>query len=602
MVKEKNGNTIEEKIEAMKVANPSFRNMKDFEVFTLLCIKYFFYSDGTPFDPEIACGYITDGANDGGIDAIFNDPNSDTNDVIVVQSKYFKKTSLSDKDVVGELYKISDTIKSLDSFKASNFSEKVKAAYEAAKSQKDDAGIVRVVFFTSYAPASKRECNKLRSLREKTSGTYEFEINFQQDISEQIESVDNEKLFIESGKLEIDVRDNYLRYQNSVIVNISAQSLQLLQHKWGKSLLGMNLRYYIRQKSVDDGIRETVEKASETFWYKNNGVIIVCDNYEIDGTELKLHNFSIVNGGQTTNMIGRLDIDNDFYLQCKVIKTDGNNQYEKDQFTHKIAEASNSQKPIKQSDLRSNTPEQILLKNKLQKENVYYILKKGDKAPKKYEEPYQVTRIDEIGKLGLAVVCQMPGSARNCRTKIYQDEYYNSIFSQSVNAKVYADALKIVYYYSLFKKSALNEEMYDDITVKPVIRNGETYQLACIAYLAKVKSGLVDHSTIRKLQNSTDEMRTELKKMDGLEGLILNQVEDEKETFMNIFGTLSEHVLGVCYEREMDNQDDLSLAASNYLKSDSIYYRDILKKLWSVYNNQKLDLKKNVDRILGSNN
>ena len=602
MVKENNNDIIKEHIDAMKAANPSLRTMQDYEVFTLLCIKYFFYSDGTPFDLDIVSEYITDGTNDGGIDAIFNDPTSDTNDVIIVQSKNYEKTKLTSENIAGELNKISDTIKKLDNFKASGLNEKVKTAYSTAKSLKDESGVVRVVFFTSYAPASKKESNKLRSTGAKCFDPYEFEINFQQDISEQIEGVDNEKLFIESGKLEIDARDNYLKYQNSVIVNISAQSLQLLQLKYGKSLLGMNLRYYIRQKSVDDGIKETVEKEPDTFWYKNNGVIIVCDDYEIDGTELKLHNFSIVNGGQTTNMIGRLDIEKDFYLQCKVIKTDGNDQYEKDQFTHKIAEASNSQKPIKQSDLRSNTPEQILLKTELQKENVYYILKKGDKAPKKYAEPYQVTKIDEIGKLGLAVVWQMPGSARNCRTKIYQDEYYYSIFSQSVNAKVYADALKIVYYYSLFKKNALNEEMYDDLTVKPVIRNAETYQLSCIAYLAKVKCGLVDHATVRKLQNSTDELKNELKKMDGLNGLILNQVEDEKETFMNIFSTLSEHVLGFCYERETQIKGDLSLAAANYLKRDSIYYKDILKQLWTVYNNPKMDLKENIDKILGSSN
>ena len=36
--------------------------------------------------------------------------------------------------------------------------------------------------------------------------------------------------------------------------------------------------------------------------------------------ELELYNFSIVNGGQTTNLIGRTNFDNDFPIMCKVIK------------------------------------------------------------------------------------------------------------------------------------------------------------------------------------------------------------------------------------------------------------------------------------------
>lgn len=603
MVKDNNNNNniIKEHIDAMRAAYPSLSQMKDYEVFTLLCIKYYFYSDGTPFDPELVSEYITDGTNDGGIDAVFNDPNSDTNDVVIVQSKYYEKTKLSDKNVAGELYKISETIKALDNFKVSDFNEKVKAAYEAAKSEKDDSGSVRVVFFTSYAPASKKESEKLASASKKYFESLDLDMYFQSDISDQIESVDNEKLLVESGTLKIDDPDNYLAYQESVIVNISAQSLQTLQKTYGNSLLGMNLRYYIKgQTSVDNGIRETVEKEPKTFWYRNNGIIIVCDDYKIDGKELRLHNFSIINGGQTTNMIGRLDIEDDFCLQCKVIKTNGDDQNDKDQFTHKIAEATNSQKPIKQSDLHSNAPEQIRMRENLVNKNVYYILKKGDKAPKKYSEPYQVTSIDKIGKLGLAVVWQMPGSARNCPKKIYQNEYYYSIYSKNVNAKVYVDALKISYYYSLFQKIAAKEEKYDDRTVKPVIRNGATYQLACIAYLAKVNSGLFTHHAIMNLQNSTDEMRDELKKMDGLEGLILKEVQDEKETFMNIFSTLSQNVLGYCYKMEMRN--DKSLVAANYLKSDSVYYRDILEQLWYVYNDKDLGLKKNLDKIFGSSN
>ena len=37
-----------------------------------------------------------------------------------------------------------------------------------------------------------------------------------------------------------------------------------------------------------------------SFWLKNNGITIVCGDFEIDGREVKLRDFSIINGGQTT--------------------------------------------------------------------------------------------------------------------------------------------------------------------------------------------------------------------------------------------------------------------------------------------------------------
>lgn len=179
----------------------------------------------------------------------------------------------------------------------------------------------------------------------------------------------------------------------------------------------MNLRYYVRQKTVDEGITRTVRKEPQNFWYKNNGIIIVCDDYKLDGKVLRLHNFSIVNGGQTTHKIGHLDIENDFFLLCKVVKTKGEDRAKKDDFTLQIAEASNSQKTIKKADLKSNTKEQLRLKEKLYTQHVYYITKKGDRVPKQYSEPYHSATLEQVGKLCFASVLQMPGTARNQSSK-----------------------------------------------------------------------------------------------------------------------------------------------------------------------------------------
>ena len=154
-------NYIKERIATLKSEISAYRAMQDYHIFTIMCLKYFFFSDGATLDPDLAVDFLTDGANDGGIDAIFNDPNSEGNDMIIVQSKYYESTPLTGQDIVGELYKITETIKLIDNFKVSNLNAKVVSAYRNAKSQMEDSGVIRIVFLTSYTPKNKRERTKL---------------------------------------------------------------------------------------------------------------------------------------------------------------------------------------------------------------------------------------------------------------------------------------------------------------------------------------------------------------------------------------------------------------------------------------------------------
>lgn len=593
-------NFIKERIQTLKSEVPAYRQLQDYHVFTILCLKYFFFSDGAMFDPDAALEFLTDGANDGGIDAIFNDPNSEGNDMVIVQSKYYESTPLTGQDVAGELYKITQTIKSIDNFKVSNLNEHVVSAYRNAKSQMEETGEIRVVFFTSYDPKNKRERTKLEKINTEIFKSYSLEMNFRADIEAQIETIDNGKLCVDYDKLELDRKDNYLRYEDSVIVNISAQSLQNLQNRRRNGLLGMNLRYYVRQKTVDDGIQQTITREPENFWYKNNGIIIVCEDFQIDGKVLKLYNFSIVNGGQTTNRIGRLDIEQDFFLQCKVVKAKGTTANDRDEFTHNIAEASNSQKPIKKSDLKSNTPEQLRLRERLHQYQVYYITKKGDRAPKQYAEPYQSTTLEKVGKLGLAAVLQMPGSARSNSQRMYQDEYYYSIFGQNAKAGVIADALKISYYYDLFVKTSIKNKGYDEKTTLPMMKNGKTFQIACIAFLCKICYGVFAYDTVAGLLNNTDEVKLILKQMGNMERLISASVPDEQETFFEIFDAIGDEVLAYCFSNALDaaETEQNTLMPSNYLKLDTNYYKDIIKRLWRIYNKNEA-LKDGIQAICG---
>ena len=106
--------------------------------------------------------------------------------------------------------------------------------------------------------------------------------------------------------------------------------------------------------SVNIYLNDTIKTSSETFWFKNNGITIICKDFVISGRRLKLQDFSIVNGGQTTTLIyksEKVSKDIDFYLPCKVIRIVGDTEDEKNQFSLEISKATNSQKAIKNIDI-----------------------------------------------------------------------------------------------------------------------------------------------------------------------------------------------------------------------------------------------------------
>ena len=64
--------------------------------------------------------------------------------------------------------------------------------------------------------------------------------------------------------------------RSSAVVNISSRSLKALYSRWQTALPGLNLRYYVRNKTVDRGLEETITGNGGSFWYLNNGIVIVC--------------------------------------------------------------------------------------------------------------------------------------------------------------------------------------------------------------------------------------------------------------------------------------------------------------------------------------
>ena len=147
------------------------------------------------------------------------------------------------------------------------------------------------------------------------------------DLEKIIEDLQTELNVVEEFKFDIDHSKNALEYSSSnfegSVLNLSANSLRKAYDKYeSKGLFNLNIRRYIKSKSVDEGIINTIKYNKEDFWFRNNGLTIACKDYILDGNTVKIYDFSIVNGGQTTTLIANHleSATEDFYVMAKLLK------------------------------------------------------------------------------------------------------------------------------------------------------------------------------------------------------------------------------------------------------------------------------------------
>ncbi len=129
-------------------------------------------------------------------------------------------------------------------------------------------------------------------------------------------------------------------------------------------LLMRNLRFLLGGK-INERIYETAEKPEESskFYLYHNGISVTCDKYEFvnreEGVAVKLTNAQIVNGGQSTATLSKIPdaILDTIRLPCKISQTTDTG------LEQSIAESNNTQNSIKPLDLIANSDSLVFLQN-----------------------------------------------------------------------------------------------------------------------------------------------------------------------------------------------------------------------------------------------
>lgn len=325
-------------------------NTSEEHLFTVNCVDYFYYNKNITAD-DIDAGFV-DGANDGGIDFIYYDDEK----IYFVQGKTSKKISYNEiRDI---FYKMRETYISLINDKLQTYSQNLKTKFlNIYDSFPTDPDMEFVLF--SGSDFNSEIVRKIEQIANSDDfNRYTLSAYSSVDIQDKVLSVDQNIMLVNYGTLDLDHPRNFLSYNDDqgAIFTIKAHSLKKLFIQFHSSgLFGYNLREHIRDNKVDTAIDKTIKNEPSNFWYLNNGITIACSDFKADGNNLKLWDFSIINGAQTTTKIGKstnIDANRDFSLVCKVVKSKGSLN---DDFIRNISQASNSQKPIKQRDLKANS-------------------------------------------------------------------------------------------------------------------------------------------------------------------------------------------------------------------------------------------------------
>lgn len=586
------------KIHAMKGQFPSLRDKSDDYVFNALVVKSLLYKN-----PSYAISdsdfedIIVDGHADGGVDVLLDDPNSETSDLVIGQAKYYQSINYDEcSDAVG---KMADFYVSMSQGHYEDVNKKVQQRFLSLDAEVGEESKIKFVLFTS-APKNGIRVDKLKRVfysKLTDQSRYELQVLFDSDVIEEIEEAESRRPSVALGKIDIDVPGNWLEYDSmAAIVNVSAMSIKKLYAQHHTNLLARNLRYHVSGANVDKAIEESINCDPDLFWLKNNGITIICDDFELDGKEVKLTNFSIVNGGQTTYKLARnkkISENYDFYLPCKIVRIMGDTEDEKSDFSLEIAKATNSQKAIKNSDLKANAPEQIRFSQAMRDVGIFYQTKRGEEIPRAFKDKTLHSDIAEIGKLCLSGIFQMPCTSRNKPSSLYLPQYYDPIFNG--NQQQIAKLCKELLYIDNFFRNAFIKKFDNEITSTTPdsdikIQFANNARTVCTAFVMMASRIYQKNMTVDKLRIlftaaindslSDSTVYNVVKDLEGINWILPPEVFCDKDRYDEILLRLFRLIIKLgTHDLKIMKRSNETLTASNYLKKDANYI-EILNNNW----------------------
>ncbi|CAM8656901.1 Abortive bacteriophage infection, resistance [Comamonadaceae bacterium] len=260
----------------------------------------------------------------------------------------------------------------------------------------------KIIFVSSGKGLSKpqkdRIESKLKTLNGPNRNAFSYEVIILGDLLDKIylESIPTINSEIQ-WKIDTPPYQTKISEHKSLVCHVDGKSLSDTFETYGEKLLQQNIRNSEGVTAANKDIYISATSGeSENFYFYNNGITILCDEWEYDQPSwiLRINRPQVVNGGQTIRQIHLASKDKklkpDVKVLLRVISIGGNKD-----FAGHVAVNLNNQTIVKPSFLRSNHPFFIQMQHALLPLGWYLERKPGD-----WENFTTVERADLISKIG----------------------------------------------------------------------------------------------------------------------------------------------------------------------------------------------------------
>lgn len=215
-------------------------------------------------------------------------------------------------------------------------------------------------------------------------------------------------------------------YGKALVASISGEELRRLYEVHNDTLFDRNIRLFLgaRKGSVNAVIRETLASPSErqNFWAYNNGLTFICDRYDVDEDtgNLTLHNFSIVNGCQTTVSVAnsKNDASREVTLLARFIAAS------REPVVDSIIRYTNSQTPIRPWDIGSQDKVQKRLQKDFARDPhpFFYALRPGEVRNLSQADRKRFTRNGKLQVIQYDLLAQYLAAFNGLPSVAYKDK------------------------------------------------------------------------------------------------------------------------------------------------------------------------------------
>mgnify|MGYP000231369335 FL=1 len=168
---------IQDKIHSLKDIYPSLREKSDAYAFSALCIRANLYKNpALVLNESDLMEMIVDGPNDGGVDVLLTDPNSENSDLVIAQSKYY--TTINKDDVASAMNKMAAFYKDMKAGRYEQANAKVQRRFLSLDSEQAEDARVKFIFYTSALQAGINRVQLERQFRNQFEDDSAFDVKF----------------------------------------------------------------------------------------------------------------------------------------------------------------------------------------------------------------------------------------------------------------------------------------------------------------------------------------------------------------------------------------------------------------------------------------